>query len=128
LPQALVNRLIRLAAFQNPEFYRAQAMRMPVWNKPRVIGCAENYPQHIALPCGCFDAVSELLRDNGIHLELRNERHAGESIAADFVGTLRPVDDNIKRPVSWRRFSRRPRSTTVSWLIWCLPARLEPSD
>ena len=32
-PQPLINRLIRLAAFQNPEFYRAQAMRMSVWDK-----------------------------------------------------------------------------------------------
>jgi hypothetical protein len=40
LPQALANRLIRLAAFQNPEFYKAQAMRMSVWDKPRVIGNA----------------------------------------------------------------------------------------
>ena len=32
LPQALANRLIRLAAFQNPEFYKAQAMRMSVWD------------------------------------------------------------------------------------------------
>src|SRR5690606_40076210 len=70
LPQALANRLIRLAAFQNPEFYRAQAMRMSVWDKPRVIGCADNYPQHIALPRGCFDAASELLADNGIRLDL----------------------------------------------------------
>jgi superfamily II DNA or RNA helicase len=89
LPQALANRLIRLAAFQNPEFYRAQAMRMSVWDKPRVIGCAENYPQHIALPRGCFDAASELLADNGIRLDLRDERHAGEPIAVDFTGTLR---------------------------------------
>jgi hypothetical protein len=35
LPQPLVNKLIRLAAFQNPEFYKAQAMRLPVWNKPQ---------------------------------------------------------------------------------------------
>lgn len=90
LPQALANRLIRLAAFQNPEFYRAQAMRMSVWDKPRVIGCAENYPQHIALPRGCFDAASELLADNGIHPDLHDERYAGEPIAVDFVGTLRP--------------------------------------
>ena len=27
LPPAMLNRLLRLAAFQNPEFYRAQAMR-----------------------------------------------------------------------------------------------------
>jgi len=54
LSQTLANRLIRLAAFQNPEFYKAQAMRMSVWNKPRIIGNAENYPQHIALPRGCL--------------------------------------------------------------------------
>jgi hypothetical protein len=66
LPQALANRLIRLAAFQNPEFYKAQAMRMSVWDKPRVIGSAENYPQHIALPRGCLDAALDLLRNNSI--------------------------------------------------------------
>ena len=64
LPQPLTNRLIRLAAFQNPEFYQAQAMRMSVWDKPRVIGCAENYPQHIGLAarlpgCGTGTACEE---------------------------------------------------------------------
>ena len=29
LPSAMTARLIRLAAFQNPEFYRAQSMRFP---------------------------------------------------------------------------------------------------
>ena len=90
LPQALANRLIRLAAFQNPEFYRAQAMRMSVWDKPRIIGCAENFPRHIALPRGCFDAARDLLVDNGIRLDLRDERHAGTTIAVGFSGTLRP--------------------------------------
>src|SRR5207302_361649 len=31
LPPALRNRLIRLAAFQNPEFYKLQAMRLPTY-------------------------------------------------------------------------------------------------
>lgn len=89
LPQALANRLIRLAAFQNPEFYKAQAMRMSVWDKPRVIGNAENYPQHIALPRGSLDAAMELLRDNGVACDLRDERFSGEPIEVVFVGTLR---------------------------------------
>ena len=89
LPQALANRLIRLAAFQNPEFYKAQAMRMSVWNKPRVIGCAENYPQHIALPRGCLDAALSLLRENGIACELRDERFGGQPLEVSFVGNLR---------------------------------------
>ena len=90
LPQALANRLIRLAAFQNPEFYKAQAMRMSVWDKPRVIGSAENYPQHIALPRGCLDAVKDLLKDNSIRCDLQDERYKGEPIDVRFVGTLRP--------------------------------------
>ncbi|HTD75368.1 MAG TPA: DEAD/DEAH box helicase family protein [Steroidobacteraceae bacterium] len=40
LPPSMVARLIRLAAFQNPEFYRAQAMRLSTFGKPRIISCA----------------------------------------------------------------------------------------
>jgi hypothetical protein len=57
LPAPLRNRLLRLAAFQNPEFYRAQSMRLPTYDKPRVIHCAEEYPHHLALPRGCLDEV-----------------------------------------------------------------------
>jgi len=89
LPQPLANRLIRLAAFQNPEFYKSQAMRFPVWDKPRVIGCAENYPNHIALPRGCLDAAQNLLKENGIQCDLRDKRFEGQSIDIAFAGTLR---------------------------------------
>lgn len=89
LPQPLANRLIRLAAFQNPEFYKAQAMRFPVWDKPRVIGCAENYPNHIALPRGCLDATKELLRDNGVRCDLQDERFVGHRLEVAFAGRLR---------------------------------------
>lgn len=89
LPQPLANKLIRLAAFQNPEFYKAQAMRLPVWNKPRIIGCAENLAQHIGLPRGCLDDVRTLLAENEIKLLLRDERCAGTPIEIGFAGTLR---------------------------------------
>lgn len=90
LPQTLANRLIRLAAFQNPAFYRAQAMRMSVWDTPRVIGCAENFPQHIALPRGCLEAAMSLLKENQIACDLRDQRHAGQALDIDFIGHLRP--------------------------------------
>ncbi|HMM74530.1 MAG TPA: DEAD/DEAH box helicase family protein [Gammaproteobacteria bacterium] len=90
LPQALTNRLIRLAAFRNPEFHQAQALRLPVWNKPRLIGCAENFPHHIALPRGCLDAARELLDENGIGCELRDERCGGLALDVEFAGRLRP--------------------------------------
>ena len=90
LPQPLLNRLIRLAAFPNPEFFKAQAMRFPVWDKPRIIGCAENYPKHVALPRGCLDAARDLLRDNKIQCDIHDERFAGEPLDVAFAGTLRP--------------------------------------
>jgi hypothetical protein len=49
-PPPLVARLVRLAAFQSPEFYRAQAMRLRTFGKPRIVSCAELLPHHIALP------------------------------------------------------------------------------
>ena len=89
LPQPLANRLIRLAAFQNPEFYRAQAMRFSVWDKPRVIGCTENYAKHIGLPRGCLEAVRGLLRENGVRLDASDEREQGAPLAVSFAGELR---------------------------------------
>lgn len=89
LVQALGNRLIRMASFQNPEFYRAQAMRLPVWNKPRIITCAENHPKHIAIPRGLLDDVQALLSANGIRPEIQDERLPGQEVSVQLAGTLR---------------------------------------
>ena len=79
LPPGLRNRLLRLAAFQNPEFYKAQAMRLPTYDKPRIIGCAEDHPQHIGLPRGCLEDVQELFSDLHIETVIRDERYAGHA-------------------------------------------------
>ena len=50
LHPGLRNRLLRLAAFQNPEFYKAQAMRLSTYDKPRVVACVEDHPKHIGSP------------------------------------------------------------------------------
>src|SRR5216684_4434406 len=90
LVPALRNRLLRLAAFQNPEFYKAQAMRLPTYDKPRIIACAEDHPQHIGLPRGCLDDLLKLLWDLKIAPIVRDERFAGQPLRAAFRGELRP--------------------------------------
>ena len=90
LPPGLRNRLLRLAAFQNPEFYRAQSMRMPTYNKPRIIACAEDHPKHFALPRGCMDDVRQTLASLQIQPVLRDERCGGVPLEVSFHGTLRP--------------------------------------
>lgn len=73
LSTSLRNRLIRLAAFQNPEFYEAQVMRLPVYQSPRVIGCAHDYSHHIGLPRGCLDDICQLFSDLKIKFTIQNE-------------------------------------------------------
>jgi len=89
LVPGLRNRLIRLAAFQNPEFYRAQAMRLPVYGKPRIISCVEDLPKHLAFPRGCLEEITALLRKVGIQPILRDERFAGKPLSVSFQGSLR---------------------------------------
>jgi len=84
------NRLLRLAAFQNPEFYRAQSMRLPTYDKPRIIACAEDHPKHFALPRGCLEDVRETLEALNIQLVVRDERCGGIPLNVSFCGTLRP--------------------------------------
>ena len=85
--------LLRLAAFQNPEFYRAQAMRMPVYDKPRIICCAEDFPEHLGLPRGCAEELTHLLLDNHIPYSVSDRRNRG--VPQDFVfhGRLREEQD-----------------------------------
>jgi superfamily II DNA or RNA helicase/very-short-patch-repair endonuclease len=90
MPPGLRNRLLRLAAFQNPEFYRAQAARRPTYDKPRVIACAEDHPAHISLPRGCLNDVRQLLSDLRIVDVPRDERSVGRSVAFEFDGELYP--------------------------------------
>jgi superfamily II DNA or RNA helicase/very-short-patch-repair endonuclease len=90
LHPGLRNRLLRLAAFQNPEFYRAQAMRLSTYDKPRIIACAEDHPHHIGLPRGCLDEVRQTLTDLGVCSVLRDERYAGRPLDVSFHGELRP--------------------------------------
>lgn len=89
IPQPLMNRLIRLAAFQNPEFFKAQKMRLPVWGKPRVIGCAEELGQYLALPRGCLEPLQAFLSDQGVDLDIQDERVEGSRLKVRFTGTLR---------------------------------------
>lgn len=88
LPPPLKNRLIRLAAFPNPEFYKAQAMRLPTYDKPRLISCSADYPDHIGLPRGCFEELSQLFSELKIQISVRNELQKGSPLNVKFLGEL----------------------------------------
>jgi superfamily II DNA or RNA helicase len=94
LPPILHNQLIRLAAFQNPDFYKNQAMRLPTYDKPRVISCSEDFTKHIGLPRGCTARADELLSSLGVELVVKDERTTGKPLKVTFKGRLR----DLQRP------------------------------
>ena len=89
LTPSLRNHLIRLAAFQNPEFYQAQMMRLSTFGKPRIISCCEDFSKHLGLPRGCLDEVLDLFRSIHIKVNLADERFNGTPLEVKFHGDLR---------------------------------------
>ena len=90
-PPALLNQIKRLAAFQNPEFYKKQRMRLSTATTPRVITCAEEFPEHLALPRGCLGDLEDLLRAYDVTLTVDDRRIVGDETTWTFHGALTPV-------------------------------------
>ena len=88
LSPSLRNRIIRMAAFPNPEFQRAQAMRLSTYGKPRMICCAKDFPDHIALPRGCLGELLELLQGLGVSASMDDRRMHGSNLQVQFHGRL----------------------------------------
>jgi hypothetical protein len=88
-----LNQIKRLAAFQNPEFYKKQRLRLSTHLTPRVIACAEELAEYVALPRGCRDDLEALLGGAGSALAVEDRRQAGEPLDLRFQGELTPVQE-----------------------------------
>jgi hypothetical protein len=91
LPSPLINQIKRLGAFQNPEFYKKQCMRLSTATTPRVIACAEDLPQFVGLPRGCRTEFEALMRNYGVSVEVEDQRVGGERLHLQFQGKLPSV-------------------------------------
>jgi hypothetical protein len=131
LPSAMLNRLLRLAAFQNPEFYKAQMMRLSTYAKPRVIACGQDFPKHVALPRGCLPEVIALLEAHQIRPEVRDERFAGIAIDVEFAIILRKERsrDFADTRLQPSRSMDRPQTSlrSLQWLFSALKAETPKS-
>ena len=89
LSQRALNHLKRLAAFKNPEFYKAQALRLPTWGKPRIISCADETSEYLCLPRGCEMDLKALFSEQGKEIALVDKNTYGKKIEVEFKGALR---------------------------------------
>lgn len=62
LPNRLQAQLIRLASYNNPNFYKAQAMRFSTFGIPRRVCLAHLEQRALSLPRGCLTACLALLQ------------------------------------------------------------------
>ncbi len=88
LPSVLLNQLKQLAAFQNPEFYKRQNMRLSTFLTPRVISCSEILDNYLSIPRGCIEDVVCLLEEYGIKVDIKDERTTGKKAKFKFYGEL----------------------------------------
>ncbi len=94
ISQRGLNHLKRLAAFKNPEFFKAQAMRLSTYNKPRIISCADETDDYICLPRGCREDLSALLSSLKMASEFIDYTQKGTTLDVSFTGVLKEEQTN----------------------------------
>lgn len=99
LPSSVLSELKRLGAFQNPEFYKKQKMRLSTALTPRVIACVEDLPLFLALPRGCATDAERVIADCGGTLSIDDQRSDGTPLEVDFNGKLTQVQSAAAREI-----------------------------
>jgi superfamily II DNA or RNA helicase len=92
-----LNQIKRLAAFQNPEFYKKQNLRLSTALTPRVVACAEELPEHVALPRGCRAELEQILQEHGSALRIEDQRCDGKPLDVTFDGRLTSIQKKAAR-------------------------------
>ncbi len=83
-------RIKRMAAFSNPEFFRRQALHRSVYGTPRIAYLGETREGFIALPRGCKRSLTDMLNGYQVGYSMRDERQVGNRFSVEFTGELRP--------------------------------------
>ena len=89
LSSKVLSHLRRIASFRNPEFYSKRALRLSTYQTPRIISCADLTDEYLALPRGCEDAVTTLLKEKDVAYRFEDKTNQGETISVHFKGKLR---------------------------------------
>lgn len=99
LPSVLLNQIKQLAAFQNPEFYRRQSMRLSTFLTPRVICCSEILDSYLCIPRGCLEDIFYLMNEYGIKVDMKDERTQGRKVKFKFYGSLNKEQQIASRKI-----------------------------
>ena len=89
LKPRLQNQLRRMAAIQNPLFYRNQAMGLSNYANARYLYLGEDDGGFLCLPKGLLDGVLERCKEADIPVKIEDQRASGKPLNVAFTGELR---------------------------------------
>ena len=96
----LQNKIRRLAAYNNPEYFRNQAMGLPTFGIPRIVYSGEDTEQFIAIPRGCLNKLCDNLNAASIKYSVADKRNNGKEINVSFKGELYPEQQDAVRSLT----------------------------
>ncbi len=117
-----LNGLKRIAAFRNPDFYKAQAMRLPTYDKPRIISLSDETPDYLCLPRGCEPDLASLFESLKADIKWADETSAGKPINIEFKGLL--YDEQSKAADVMLQYSNGVLSATTAFGKTVIGAKL----
>ena len=117
-----LNKLKRLAAFRNPDFYKAQAMRLSTFDKPRIISLSDETSDYLCLPKGCEVDLTDLFEPLKADIKWVDETFFGKSIRANFNGHLR--DEQVDAVSQMLQYDNGVLSATTAFGKTVIGAKL----
>ncbi|MCR5528948.1 MAG: DEAD/DEAH box helicase family protein [Saccharofermentans sp.] len=84
----LQNKIRRLAAYNNPEYFKKQSIGLPTFGIPRIVYSGEDTERYIAVPRGCLEKLEDNLREASIKYDIEDKRNIGRRINVSFTGEL----------------------------------------
>jgi superfamily II DNA or RNA helicase len=93
IPSFLITKIMELAVFHNPAFYKAQKNRLSTHRIPRVINCSQDIGDYLILPRGCLEQLQTLLKELSVESDIIDQQFTGNETDFHFDGTLLPQQE-----------------------------------
>ena len=100
----LQNKIRRLAAYNNPEYFRNQGMGISTFGIPRIVYSGEDTEQFIAIPRGCLNKLCKNLKSSNIDYSVEDKRNTGKEINVSFAGELYPEQQDAVNSLTGHDF------------------------
>lgn len=89
LKPRLQNTIRRMAAFDNPKYFKNQAIGLSNYENSRYIYLGSDEGDYIRIPRGLYDELIEQCMKSEIECDIRDERSEGRAINVKFKGALK---------------------------------------